>query len=183
MRTIAERLSLTLMAFAMAALLVAVPASPIEAQLVPATEILGFGPEIGWAKNRRLALGARGSLTLRDGVRLVGQGLYFFPDNGDLVEPGFSASQRWWQTNMNLLSAPASWGGWFYLGVGASYTRRALTLTGAGTEASSVQDRWAVNGILGMQIPGGGRTPFVELKKEIRDGPWMVSAGFLYFPM
>lgn len=139
---------------------------------------LAAGPEVSYSRDRRIGIGGRARWTLPNGVNLVGQGIFFFPGADGVAEADAKATQRWWQANLNATAAPDTWGGWIYLGAGAAYTRRTLELEHEGFSVTSTGSRWFMNILVGAQIPGGARTPFVEAKRELRDGRWVFTTGF-----
>lgn len=141
---------------------------------------LAVGPEISYSPDRRMGLGGRARWTLPNGVNLVGQGIFFFPGAEGVAEPDAKAKQRWWQANLNATSAPDAWGGWIYFGAGAVYTRRTLELEHNGFSVASTGSRWFMNILVGAQIPGASRTPFVEAKRELRDGRWVFTTGLTF---
>lgn len=136
------------------------------------------GAEVSWSEGRRVGIGARGDLRLTPNVRAFVQGAYYFPDASRLVEPSADAHRKRVELNLNVVREPERWGGWLYLGGGASWEWRTLDVRFEGLEESVSNSGWAANVLFGIRRPGPGIVPHVEVKRELwRFGWWVGTVG------
>ncbi len=136
-------------------------------------------PQGGWSEFRRLTLGGQVGQRLVGGLEVMVEGLVFFPEQAESTTARVFVSRSAWQANTALLYAfDRTRRAIPYVGVGASYAKNSRTVVVDGVRARLAVTGWTPTAIIGLRVPRGGVTPFVEWRNELRrDNQWVVVGG------